>query len=89
MAQLRGDVVGQSRRIAVCRAVPGQLFQALLRVKAVFDQLGRIGVGQLVERKSATLGNLPGPAQGMLRMLGKSRSISSGVFRKRSAWRSF
>ena len=88
MPQLRRDIVGQAFGIALRGAFPGQLFKPFLRVEAVFKLFGRIGVCQLIEREFAALGNLP-VRRTACSYLGKSRSISSGVFRKRSACRSF
>src|SRR4029077_18932801 len=64
MAELGGNVVGQSFGIALCCAFPGEPFQALLRVQPVFKLFGRIGVRQLVEGKRAMCRYFPASAHG-------------------------
>ncbi len=62
--QRRPHLVRQSFRIPVCRPLPGQGLQRLLRGLAR-RRLARILVGQLVQAEAAAIGDLDRPRQGL------------------------
>jgi hypothetical protein len=64
MAQLGRDLVRQAIGIAFRGTQPGQLFEPILRIKAIRKLFGRTDVSQLVEREFAAFGNLPGAPHG-------------------------
>ena len=83
--ELLADFFGHAVRIALRRALPGELRQKLQRRLALGRELGRIFVPQLVEREAAAVGDLARSARWRPARRRTIARISSSGRRCRSA----